>query len=273
MPSDADVAAIRARLREMAQGGWTIKYTCARAAKCGCPFALELRHAAGSNTVEVWQTKQHQFHDPTAASERAQLKMDQQVQQLVETLLECGVKPYRVWWQVHAQHIGSGAATGGSLETASDARYNITLSQVYAVRKQLQRRAGYGLTTDAAAVAAQMAELSRLQICRFYQPLKERCDGAGSSNQPQVTIQCEDGQHQPLIIILQTPFQQRMLAQFGTRIAFMDATGGTNKYGYPLYALMVSAQAAERFVRAETGWVDNRPAAMHAASATSAVQQ
>jgi hypothetical protein len=64
-----------------------------------------------------------------------------------------------------------------------------------------------------------------------------------------------------------------MLAQFGTRIAFMDATGGTNKYGYPLYALMVSAQAAERFVRAETGWVDNRPAAMHTASATSAVQQ
>ena len=46
---------------------------------------------------------------------------------------------------------------------------------------------------------------------------------------------------QPLVVVLQTPFQQRMLDQFGRRIAFLDATFGTNKYGYPLYTLLVSA--------------------------------
>ena len=41
--------------------------------------------------------------------------------------------------------------------------------------------------------------------------------------------------------MLQMPFQARMLDQFGGRMAMLDATFGTNKYGYPLTALLVSA--------------------------------
>ena len=59
----------------------------------------------------------------------------------------------------------------------------------------------------------------------YWQPYKERGD---------------DGQEQPLVIILQTPFQKRMLNEFGCRLVFLDATCGTNKYGYMTYALVVS---------------------------------
>jgi hypothetical protein len=48
---------------------------------------------------------------------------------------------------------------------------------------------------------------------------------------------------QPFVIILSTPFQQRMLDQFGRRLVFMDATGGTNKYGYPFFTLLVQDDA------------------------------
>ena len=192
--------------------------------------------------MAVWQTEAHQFHDPSSAADRAQLSMHPEVEALVMTLLECGMKPYNVWWQAHARQITLGSCPGGSLEAASDARWNITLQQVYAVRKKLQRREGYGLTSDAAAVAAQMEALSALGCVLHYQPLRERCDGgSGATAQPRVTIQCEDGLHQPLMIVLQTPFQARMLARFGGRLAFMDATGGTNRYGYMMQGMVVSA--------------------------------
>lgn len=237
-----DIASIRQRLQLKAENSWTIAYKCAQAGKCGCPFELQLRREKGSSTVEVWEMEKHQGHDPASAAERAQLKMDPQVQGMVELLLNCGVKPYRVWCTVNAEQARMGTGSGGSLEAASDARFNITLEQVYAVRKQLQRAAGYGLTSDAAAVAAQMEELSKHGCVSFFQPLLDRCDsgsGTTSNGQPAVRIQCEDGWHQPLVSILQTPFQKAMLAEFGQRLVFMDASGGTNKYGYPTYALMV----------------------------------
>lgn len=241
LPADAEPSAIQAALQRTLSGSWTIKYTCSKAASCRCPFQLELRHAKGSGKVAVWQTEGHQYHDPNSAADRAELPMHPDVEAVVMLLLEGGMKPYNVWWQVHAQHISVGTHPGGSLEAASDARWNITLPQVYAVRKKLQRRAGYGLTSDAAAVAAQMEALSELGCVLHYQPLRERCDGSGSSGGPRrVTVQCEDGLHQPLMLVLQTPFQARMLAQFGGRLAFMDATGGTNRYGYQLQGMVVS---------------------------------
>ena len=84
------------------------------------------------------------------------------------------------------------------------------------------------LAGDAAETAALLAELSKSGCVRCYQPYKEGKEGA-------------DGEHgQPLVIMLQTRFQARMLDQFGGRMAMLDATFGTNKYGYPLTALLVS---------------------------------
>jgi hypothetical protein len=95
---------------------------------------------------------------------------------------------------------------------------------VYALQKRLRRLAGYGITSDPKAVAAQMEEYRKVGCVAFWQPY----------------VQHADGQEQPLIIILQTPWQQRMLNEFGRRLVFLDATGGTNKYGYMAYALVVS---------------------------------
>jgi hypothetical protein len=47
---------------------------------------------------------------------------------------------------------------------------------------------------------------------------------------------------QPFCVILATTFGLRMLDAFGAgedRMVLLDATGGTNTYGYPLYALVV----------------------------------
>ena len=70
-----------------------------------------------------------------------------------------------------------------------------------------------------------MEEYAKAGCVVYWQPYRERGD---------------DGQEQPLVIILQTPFQKRMLNEFGRRLVFLDATGGTNKYGYMTYALVVS---------------------------------
>ena len=88
--------------------------------------------------MAVWQTEGHQYHDPSSAADRAELPMHSEVEALVIVLLEGGMKPYNVWRQVHAGQISMGSQPGGSLEAASDARWNITLPQVYAVRKKLQ---------------------------------------------------------------------------------------------------------------------------------------
>ena len=131
------------------------------------------------------------------------------------------MKPFHVW---HALNERAAAMNGGSLEAASNARFSITPEQVYALGKQLRRENGFSLATDAAAVAALVAKYNRLGCVPLYQPYKE-----GGDRAPE----------QPLVLVLQTPFQARMLEQFGRRVVFLDATGSTNKYGYPLYALVV----------------------------------
>jgi hypothetical protein len=177
-----------------------------------------MRHSSGSDNVVVWQTEAHLFHDPLSAEDLGQLRMDPALEAKAEVLLRCGVKPGQVCRELN--EVDSNAVGG-----ASNARHSIIPAQVYALRQRLRRLAGYGVTSDPVAVATQMEEYSKVGCVAFWQPYKE--GGA-------------DSQDQPLIIILQAPFQQRMLNEFGRRLVFLDATGGTNKYGYMVYALVVS---------------------------------
>ena len=196
-----------------------MKFVCAQAGKTGCPFALEFEHISDSDRVLVWQTEAHRFHDPSSAADHAKLGMHPAKRQTATALLRCGVKPLQVCNELNALD------TSASLAQASNARHSIILAQVYALQKQLRRLAGYGLTSDAKAVAAQMEEYDKVGCVALWQPYRELGD---------------DGQEQPLVIILQSPFQKRMLNEFGRRLVFLDATGGTNKYGYMTYALVVS---------------------------------
>lgn len=231
-----------------------IKLVCAHSpdAKCGCPFALEIKHCGGG-LVDVWQTEAHQFHDPASLADLSQLRMSPRAEAYASILLECGTPPVRVALLVNNMLIKDGAALagghdgssgGGSASTEAgsngstgstlfaNARHFITKEQVKALLKRIQREAGFGLTTDERAVAAQMAVLDKEGCLGFYQPYKQGGeDGAGS---------------QPLIIILQTRFQKRMLLAFGRRLSFLDATGGTNKYGYMLYAVVVSREEDQK---------------------------
>ena len=218
-PSAAELSGIRDRLQQAAAGSWTLKYVCAQAGKTGCPFALECEHISGSDSVWVWQTEAHRFHDPDSATDHAKLGMHPTKRQMATALLRCGVKPLQVCNELNALD------TSTSLAQASNARHSIILPQVYALQKQVRRQAGYGLTSDAKAVAAQMEEYDKLGCVAYWQPYRERGD---------------HGPEQPLVIILQSPFQKRMLNEFGRRLVFLDATGGTNKYGYMTYALVVS---------------------------------
>lgn len=228
-------------LQRAAAGSWKIVFVCARSTACGCPYAIEFKHN-GDRTVMVTQAEAHQFHDPGSAEDKARLKMHPLLQTIGTLLLRLGVKPMQVCNEVNAEALRNGllGSLGSSLEQASNARASITLAQVKALAKALKRASGYGLTSDASAIAAQAEEYQRRDCMPFFQPYRARS---------------EQGGEQPLIIILQTQFQRRMLGQFGCHMVFMDATYGTNKYGYPLYALTVSAgEQAPAQLLAAAGW-------------------
>ena len=233
----------RAALQRAAVGSWTAKYVCSHAKKCGCPFALEIRHSSGSSAVQVWQTERHQFHDPTSAADLSQLRMDPDIEAIATMLLQLGVAPQQVVTELNNRAVtqGIGSSGGGGLAQFSNARVTVTKEQMYALQKKLRREAGFGLTCDPQAVAALVEALQQKEDCvAYYQPYKQASQGQSE---------------QPLVVAIQTPFQKRMLAQFGRRLAFLDGTGGTNQYGYMLYALVVSSECAQQC--GNQGWLTN----------------
>ena len=235
------VQAIREGLRRAAAGMWRIKMVCAQAAKCDCPFAVECAHD-GSGSVWITQTEAHQFHDPTNIAEQAQLKLDGTLEALAMVLLRRGVKPAQVCMELNNMPFTAsdpGTSATGGLAFYANARRCCSLAQVYALRKKMRRDAGFGLTSDPRALAAQMAELVKAGCIGCYQPYKQGDDSKKDAGQP-------------LVIVIQTPFQKRMLNEFGRRLVFLDATGGTNRYGYPFYALVVSAWHAQPDGQQET---------------------
>lgn len=231
------VEAIREGLRKAAAGKWTIKLVCAQATKCDCPFAVVCEHD-GNGRASISQTEAHQFHDPTNIAEQAQLKLDATLEALAMVLLRRGVKPAQVCMELNNMPFTANepsTSTTGGLAFYANARRCCSLAQVYALRKTMRRDAGFGLTSDPRALAAQMAELLKEGCIGYYQPYKQGDDSKNDAGQP-------------LIIVIQTPFQKGMQNELGGRLAFMDSTGGTNKYGYQFYALVVRAgrQRAER---------------------------
>lgn len=225
-------AAIANGLRQAVAGRWTIKMVCAQASTssgCGCPYALEFKHK-GDGTVTITQTEAHQFHDPSDAASLAKLKMHPALQAMGLVLLRCGVKPLQVCNELNAAALEDGVlgSSGSSLHNAANARGSITLDQVKALAKQARRAQGLNVTSDSSALAAAVAAYREQGVVPFYQPYRAGTKDAGE---------------QPLIIILQTPWQARMLDQFGRTLAFADSTYGTNWAGYPLYAMTVRAGA------------------------------
>ncbi|KAL4440450.1 hypothetical protein ABPG75_003451 [Micractinium tetrahymenae] len=221
-------AAIADGLRQAVAGRWTIKMVCAQASTssaCGCPYALEFKHK-GDGSVTVTQTEAHQFHDPSDTASLAKLKMHPALQAMGQVLLRCGVKPLQVCSELNAAALEDGVLGSGSsgLLMASNARGSITLDQVKALAKQVRRAQGLSVTSDSSALAAAVAAYREQGAVPFYQPYRAATKDTGE---------------QPLIIILQTPWQARMLDQFGRTLTFADSTYGTNWAGYPLYACTV----------------------------------
>ena len=234
-----DVGTIRSGLQKKAAGKWTLKYVCSHASKCSCPYTLELRHPAGSEVVSVWQTAPHQFHDPTSADSQAQLRMHPRLEAMATVMIESGATPTSICTRLNnmvhdpADPLGLGGGTTG-LQHFSSARVSIIPRQIYVLIKKLRRAEGLGLTSDVQAMAALIDELRREGSVLFYQPYKQAGRRSGE---------------QPLVIVMQVSFQARMLDQFGRRLVFMDGTFGVNKYGYPLYALVVSLQPSSLAAR------------------------
>jgi hypothetical protein len=213
-------------LEKVKAGSWCIKYVCARASDCCCPYSIQFKHN-GNGTVAVTQLETHQFHNPGSAEDMARLRMHPTLQAMGSTLLKLGVKPMQVCCELNDMALRQGLLGTGSsaLQQASNARASISLHQVYALAKQYKRQQGYGLTSDAKAIPVHVEEYKqRGGHVAFFQPYRAATQQVGA---------------QPLILILQTPFQQRMLFEFGRSLVFLDATYGTNKYGFPLYALVV----------------------------------
>ena len=234
--AEPDDSAIRDGLRRAAAGKCTIKFGCPCASN-GCPFQLEVRRPAGSATADVIQTCSHQFHDPASAAERGKLKPHPALEGIAALLLKGGVKPAAVATVAGSVALAPGDPLGlgipsGSLGAAhfANGRVSLTRQQVTALKKRVGRASGFGVSSDAQAVAAYVTELKEAGCLGAYQPYKAAC-GQGRGRTPE----------QPIIVVTQTPFQKRMLAAFGRRMVFMDTTFGVTRYGYGLTAMTVRA--------------------------------
>lgn len=229
----AEREALREGLRRAAAGSWTIKFKCTHATKCGCPCTVEFKHLPGTGTCTVTQTDAHQLHDPSSEADLAQLRMHPVLEAKAKLLLRAGVKPEQVLVELNSETILAQPAAGssglGMKQRAAAADRFIAITQVYALQKRLAREMGFGLTSDVAAIAALAAELQPAGCMPWYRPYRKA--GSGTPGQA-------------LACVIQTPFQARMMDQFGRRKIGLDATFGTNRYGYPLYALTVRLGAA-----------------------------
>ena len=211
---NASIAGIRIGLQKAVLGKWKHVWMCAHARKCACPFTLEFKHD-GTGTVSIWQSGSHQFHDPASATDRAALKLSPEVECQILLLLENGVRPLKIRNAIYAQYKPSNAPDSSWLDFG-DARFCPTLAQITALRKRMLRDQGLNLTSDPAALAGTVPKLREAGCLGFYQPFEAPCTPGGEG--------------QALIIIVQTPFQKRMLNEFGPRLVHLDATFGTNKY-------------------------------------------
>jgi hypothetical protein len=88
-----DVTSIRNALENRLKNKWLLRYTCAAAYKCSCPFTLEIRHESGSDAVSIWQTEQHAFHDVNSAAHLAQLRMHPNIEAMAVVMLDAGASP------------------------------------------------------------------------------------------------------------------------------------------------------------------------------------
>ncbi len=180
--------------------------------------------------VALVQETHHQFHDPIAASK---LRVHPDIEAQIISLHMIGASPWKI-----AQHISSMQRNGilisqpcsgtngtaGNFAHFTNSRFKVTAQQVKAVIQRHKRSLGV-MEPDANALDTLIQHYTQQGYCLYYQQYK-----------PPAT---QDSDAQPLIYIISTPFQQRMLDQFGRRLVFLDATGGTNKYGYMFHTLLV----------------------------------
>jgi hypothetical protein len=181
----------------------------------------------------VSQEDTHQFHDPLDPASLSKLPLNPDTEAFILQLYSYGIKPAAIVRICNDRHQGSSLPSlpgssntpglAGLLAQAANSQYTVSYRQVENVIKAYQRARGVD-APDTARVAALVS--TQQQDVLHYQPYSP-------------TPSKSDQSAQPFILILSTPFQRRMLDQFGRRLVFLDATGGTNKYGYMLFTLLV----------------------------------
>ncbi len=200
---------------------WLLRYTCAAAYKCSCPFTLEIRHESGSDAVSIWQTEQHAFHDVNSAAHLAQLRMHPNIEAMAVVMLDAGASPAVICTSLNNMALDPAdplklGGTGTGQQHFGSSRYSVVSAQISALRKRWRRSKGEGITCDGHAIAAVVDKLRNAGAFVYYQPYKE--GGRGT-------------QDQPLVIVIQTEFQARMQAELGGEVMGMDGTYGTNNKG------------------------------------------
>ncbi len=265
---------LRGKLKEHLKGHWKLKFVCSRGAgrgnpsssktKCGCPFALEAVHEPGSeyvlvtevralkcafrpvmnmsckgifrdNVIVSWlQHAGHHRHNPNNAESLKKLKLHPFLEAQVLSLYRVGVTPWAIVNHIndmqrngtllsHPKTGESGAAS--YLAQFTNSRYKVGINQVKAILAKWRRDQALD-GSDAVTLDTFAKQYDELGCVLHYQPYRPASKDSGTDEQP-------------FVLMLSTPLQQRMLEQFGKRQVFLDATGGTNKYGYMLHVLLV----------------------------------
>jgi hypothetical protein len=172
------------------------------------------------SNVLVSEYSWHTHHTPSSDEDIVHLQPKPEERERVQSLLELGLTPKQVLEIVNNDadiKLGSHATTDceAYVRQFMNRRQRFTHALIYAERKRLRRRVGFQ-GPDVEVVEAMVRTSPDLVV--HYQAYT---------------------QQQSFALILSTPFQRRMLVEFGAEMVLMDATGGTNRNGFHLYAMLV----------------------------------
>ncbi|XP_072051312.1 uncharacterized protein [Amphiura filiformis] len=213
--------------RVNAQTGKYFQFKCVRAGKkratksvkpVACPAYVSYKAMDfGQYTAIVERKKlQHIGHDPQSQEDKRLHKIDEELESLVCSYLEMGVKPDVILTLTYQWAQDRGHAD------VNDRQFYLTPTDISEIRRKVMSANHLG--RDDTVSVEELTKNDFKDSTVFYQPINHAVD-------------------QPLIIVLQTHFMRKKMMECGRSVLFMDATNSVTQYGYPLFAICARDEA------------------------------
>jgi hypothetical protein len=181
------------------------------------------------DVVKLTERAWHSGHHLTALDSLKYLKPKGEDVDMVKTLLSYGLTPKAVVdiMNEHADRQVRRLTMQQYAAEFANPRLRWDVAGVNAVQKV--RRRGKALAKTDAAAVQHLVEGRYSEYVVHYQAYQPERAGPAGDTLPE----------EPFTLVMAHLFQLRMLRAFGQQLVHLDATGGTNKNGFPLYCVLV----------------------------------